>query len=122
MVSQASTEPTFHSSPNIKTALERLLKTDVTVRDGEITRKVSALEALLLGLLSKGIKGRAQSARTLLSIIESRFPDSEAAADKTPVTAEDNAAVARFLERHGASANPARTRRKAKSNRTSSKV
>jgi len=108
-------------SPNVKKALERLLKMEVTMRDGEVTRKVTALEALLLGLFSKGIKGHAQSARTLLNIIDSKFPEPEGGGEKTPVTTDDKAAVARFLDRHGVGVKRSTRRSRSKPSQSKSK-
>ena len=94
------------STPNVKTALEKLLKTDVTVREGATTRTVSTLEALLMGLLSKGIKGHASSARTLIDPIDVKFPEPEGPDENAQLSDTDQAVVEAFLRRHGVKAKP----------------
>ncbi len=93
------------NASNLKTALEQVLKTRVRVRDGEESRTVSALEAVLLGIFKKGAHGNSPAARTFFELVQTHFPPPEEDASAV-LAAEDHAVIQAFLRRHGLQARP----------------
>ena len=55
-------------SPNLKSIFEKILKEQISLREGNVTQKISKAEAVMRGLAIGALKGDARSVMTLLRI------------------------------------------------------
>ena len=58
-------------SPNIKTMFEKILKETISLREGNITKKITKAEAVVRGLVIGAMKGDTRSQMTLFRLAES---------------------------------------------------
>jgi Family of unknown function (DUF5681) len=57
-------------SPNLKTLFQKILKEQISLREGSVTKKISKAEAVMRGLVIGALKGDTRSVMTLLRIAE----------------------------------------------------
>jgi hypothetical protein len=57
-------------SPNLKTLFQKILKEQISLREGNVTKKISKAEAVMRGLVIGALKGDPRSVMTLLRIAE----------------------------------------------------
>lgn len=85
-------------SKNIETVVRSLLDQKVTIQDAAGRRRVSAIEALLRTLMQRALRGDNRAAKLLLDV-QQKLPPSDAPADATPSSAEDQEILADYLAR-----------------------
>src|SRR4026209_2990105 len=61
-------------SPNLKTLFEQILKEQISLREGEVTKKITKAEAILRGLVVGAMKGDSRSQMTLFKLARSHRP------------------------------------------------
>jgi len=57
-------------SPNLKTLFEQILKEQISLREGSVTKKITKAEAILRGLVIGAMKGDSRSQMTLFRLAE----------------------------------------------------
>jgi hypothetical protein len=57
-------------SPNLKTILEQVLKKQIALRDGNVTKKITKAEAIIRGLVIGAMKSDSRSQATLFRLVE----------------------------------------------------
>jgi hypothetical protein len=57
-------------SPNLKTILEQVLKEQISLREGTVTKKITKAEAIIRGLVIGAMKSDARSQATLFRLVE----------------------------------------------------
>jgi hypothetical protein len=72
-------------SQNLKTLFKKILKEEVSLREGNDVRKVSKAEALLRGVVVGALKGDSRSMATLFRLAEQAGEFDEPAADITGI-------------------------------------
>jgi hypothetical protein len=92
---------------NFRTVLNETLKEKVLIRDGEQTRRVSKLDALVQVTINKALKG---DPKALASFIQLARPaglmdEVQATTPQELVKTDDEAILAQFLARHGITTN-----------------
>lgn len=65
---------------NLKAVFDRILREEISLREGEVTKKITKAEALLRGLLIGAMKGDSRSQMTLFKLAEAtgQFDESPA--------------------------------------------
>jgi hypothetical protein len=86
---------------NVRTVLEETLNQRITIREGDRTRSVTKLDAVILTMVNGAIKPDVKSQALLITTMRSvdmigGAPD---VADAQPITANDDAVLADFLRR-----------------------
>ena len=84
--------------PNLSTVLERELSQRVTIREGDGSRKISRLAAVVIATATKAIKGDQRAAGLILAYAAKLNSDPEVA--DTSLSADDEAILAAFIARH----------------------
>jgi hypothetical protein len=89
--------------PNFRTAVIGALKEKITIREGERTRTVSKMDAIIQVTFSKALKGDARGLVAFLQLVRwAGLMDEQPELSSTEsLSTEDEAILARFLERHG---------------------
>jgi hypothetical protein len=57
-------------TPNLKTLLEQVLKEQISLRDGNVTKKITKAEAIIRGLVIGAMKSDSRSQATLFRLVE----------------------------------------------------
>jgi hypothetical protein len=57
-------------SPNLKTILEQVLKEQISLREGNVTKKITKAEAIIRGLVIGAMKSDSRSQATLFRLVE----------------------------------------------------
>jgi hypothetical protein len=57
-------------SQNLKTLFDRILREEISLREGEVTKKITKAEAILRGLVFGAMKGDSRSQMTLFRLAE----------------------------------------------------
>lgn len=90
--------------PNTKSTVVRVINETVPVRDGDKTRQMTKLEALLQAHTLKAMKGDARSASIVIGVVTKMGllgePETETL---TALSTEDEAILADYLRRHAGS-------------------
>jgi Family of unknown function (DUF5681) len=86
---------------NVHTVLEETLNQRITIREGDRSRSVTKLDAVILTMVSGALKGDAKSQALLITTMRSvdMIGGAPEAADAQPITANDDAVLADFLRR-----------------------
>src|SRR5690349_6441483 len=89
--------------PNFRTAVREALEEKITIREGNRTRTVSKMDAIIQVTFNKALKGDARGLVAFLQLARSAgLMDEEPELSSTEsISAEDEAILAGFLERHG---------------------
>jgi len=96
---------------NARTTVVRVLAEPIIVREGEDTRTMSKLEAVIQAQAAKAMKGDARSAAFVFKVASQTGLFAEVEADTpTPLPAEDRAVIDDFLRRLADSAKGDRER------------
>ena len=95
-----------HAQRNLGTVLRETLKERILIRDGERTRRVSKLDALVQVTINKALKGdlKALAAFVQLARPTGLMDEEQVTTPQESVSADDEAIVAQFLARHGVEA------------------
>src|SRR6187402_2534578 len=56
--------------PNLKTILEQVLKEQISLREGNVTKKITKAEAIIRGLVIGAMKSDSRSQATLFRLVE----------------------------------------------------
>ncbi|MBA3519250.1 MAG: hypothetical protein H0T75_16800 [Rhizobiales bacterium] len=90
---------------NLRTVVEEALAETITIREGDRTRTVPRLEALVRTIMNRALKGDPKFVASLIALIrtvdlvgDEPEPDTDA-----PATREEEKLVADFVRRHGGS-------------------
>jgi hypothetical protein len=90
---------------NLRTVVEEALSQTIKIREGDRTRSLSTLEALVASMLNKALKGDAKTQTVVIGLLRSvgitAEPPEPASAES--VTANDADIIADFFRRQGAS-------------------
>jgi len=65
---------------NLKTLFDRILREEISLREGEVTKKITKAEAILRGLVVGAMKGDSRSQMTLFRLAEATGQFEEAPA------------------------------------------
>jgi hypothetical protein len=85
---------------SFKTALSKELETKLEIKEAGKTKKVSKLEAVAKRLVTDALNGNAKALTELLRQLNLHFADnSEGETAQQPASEEDQALLARFIER-----------------------
>ena len=88
---------------NLKTVIKDALKEKITIREGERTRTVTRMDAIVRLTINKALQGDAKSLAAFIQLLRSTGLMDEA--PETPsrdtISADDDAILAEFLQRHG---------------------
>jgi Family of unknown function (DUF5681) len=86
---------------NVHTVLEETLNQRITIREGDRTRSLTKLDAVILTMVSGALKGNAKAQASLITVMRSVGMIAEApeATNSQPFTANDDAVLADFLRR-----------------------
>lgn len=68
-------------SANLKTLLEQVLKEQISLREGNVTKKITKAEAIMRSLIIGALKGDTRSQMTLFKLAEQTGQFDEAASD-----------------------------------------
>jgi hypothetical protein len=98
---------------NFKTAVKEALKEKITIREGDRTRTVSKMDAIIQVTFNKALKGDARGLVAFLQLVRwAGLMDEQPDLSSTEsISAEDEAILAGFLERRGLKPSKARTGR-----------
>ena len=90
---------------NLRTAVRDVLKEKVTIREGDRTRNVSKMDAIIQMTINKALKGDAKALASFIQLARSVGLMDEEQEPPKSVSAEDEAILAGYLERHGVKPN-----------------
>ena len=82
-------------SQNLRTLFQKIMKEEVSLREGSVTKKISKAEAILRGLVLGAMKGDSRSQMTLFKLAEQTGQFDQ---DREPLTAITRIIVNRFGE------------------------
>ena len=80
---------------NFKTLFQKIMKEQISLREGSVTKKISKAEAILRGLVLGAMKGDSRSQMTLFKLAEQTGQFDQ---DREPLTAITRIIVNRFGE------------------------
>jgi hypothetical protein len=115
---------------NIRTVVDEALSQRITIREGNRTRSVTKLDAVIVTMINAALKGNAKAQASLIAMMRSLGMTGEPpqATNREPVTADDQSLIADYFRRHGSTlqqptdidgkddpANATRSKRKTKS-------
>jgi hypothetical protein len=109
---------------NFRTAVREALKEKITIREGDRTRTVSKMAAIIQVTFNKALKADAKALVAFLQFVRwAGLMDEQPELSSTEtISEEDEAIVAGYIERHGLNPHTERTRRpKQKTSPTSKK-
>jgi Family of unknown function (DUF5681) len=88
---------------NFRTAVREALKEKITIREGDRTRTISKMDAIIQVTFNKALKGDARGLVAFLQFVRSAgLMDEQPELSSTEsISAEDEAILAGYLERHG---------------------
>jgi uncharacterized protein DUF5681 len=88
---------------NLKTVIEGVLKEKITIREGEKTRTVSRLDAIVRLTINRALQGETKSLAAFLQLLRPTglMEEKPETLPQESVSAEDEAILGDFLARHG---------------------
>jgi hypothetical protein len=88
---------------NFKTSVKEALKEKITIREGEKTRTISKLDAIIQVTFNKALKGDVRALVAFLQVVRcAGLLEEQSELSSAQVTsAEDEAILERYLEHHG---------------------
>ena len=88
---------------NLKTVVKEVLKEKITIREGERTRTVSRIDAIVRVTINNALKGDPKALAAFYPVDPTDGPHGRGAGSSSTeaVSAEDDAILAEFLARHG---------------------
>ena len=91
------------SQRNFRTAVREALKEKITIREGDRTRTVSKMDAIIQVTFNKALKADAKALVAFLQFVRwTGLMDEEPELSSTEsISAEDEAILTEYLERHG---------------------
>ena len=106
---------------NFRTAVREALKEKITIREGDRTRAVSKMDAIIQVTFNKALKADAKALVAFIQFVRwAGLMDEQPELSSTEtVSEEDEAIVAGYLERHGLNPHKERTRRPKQTSPTS---
>ena len=98
---------------NFKTAVRDALQEKVTIREGDRTRSVSRMDAIIRVTLNNALRSDAKALGAFIQLTRSAglMDEEPELSSAESISAEDEAIVAGYYERHGLKPQKARTRR-----------
>jgi hypothetical protein len=96
---------------NVRTVVKETLSQPITIREGDRTRSLTKLDAIVLTMVNGSVKGDPKAQASLLAWLRLYGMTDEApeANPSEPLTANDEALVADYLRRHGLASAPTET-------------
>lgn len=88
---------------NLRTVVTEVLKEKITIREGDRTRTVSRLDAIVRVTINNALKGDLKALAAFIQLIRPTglMDEEPEAPSREAVSAEDDAILAGFLARHG---------------------
>ena len=88
---------------NVHTVVDEVLSQRITIREGNRTRSVSKLDAVIVTMVNAALKGDVKAQAALMAIMRSLgMTDEPPPATKAePFTADDQSLIADYFRRHG---------------------
>ena len=88
---------------NVHTVLEETLSQRITIREGNRTRSVTKLDAVIVTMVNAALKGDAKAQAALMAIMRSLGMTGEPppATKAEPFTDDDQSLIADYLRHHG---------------------
>jgi hypothetical protein len=88
---------------NVHTVVDEALSQRITIREGNRTRSVTKLDAVIVTMVNGALKGDAKAQAALMAIMRSLgMTDEPPPATKAePFTADDQSLIADYFRRHG---------------------
>ncbi len=89
---------------NVRTVVEETLNQRITIRDGNGTRSLTKLDGVVLTVINGALKGEPKALTAFITLVRSLGMTGEApeASNSEPLTGNDDALLADFLQRHSA--------------------
>ena len=88
---------------NVRTIVDETSNQRITIREGDRSRSVTKLDAVVLTIFSAALKGDAKAQASLINLLRASgmLGEPPAANDQKPFTADDEGLIADFLRRQG---------------------
>jgi len=88
---------------NVHTVVDEALSQRITIREGNRTRSVTKLDAVILTMISAALKGDAKALASLIALLRSLGMTGEPpqAPTQEPFTADDQGLIADYFRRNG---------------------
>ena len=88
---------------NVRTIVDKTSNQRITIREGDRSRSVTKLDAVVLTIFSAALKGDAKAQASLINLLRASgmLGEPPAANDQKPFTADDESLIADFLRRQG---------------------
>ena len=88
---------------NVRTIVDETSNQRITIREGDRSRSVTKLDAVVLTIFSAALKGDAKAQASLINLLRASgmLGEPPAANDQKPFTADDESIIADFLRREG---------------------
>jgi hypothetical protein len=88
---------------NVRTIVDETSNQRITIREGDRSRSVTKLDAVVLTIFSAALKGDAKAQASLINLLRASgmLGEPPAANDQKPYTADDESLIADFLRRQG---------------------
>ena len=88
---------------NVRTIVDETSNQRITIREGDRSRSVTKLDAVVLTIFSAALKGDAKAQASLINLLRASgmLGEPPAATDQKPFTADDESLIADFLRRQG---------------------
>jgi len=93
---------------NVHTVVDEVLSQRITIREGNRTRSVSKLDAVIVTMVNAALKGDAKAQASLMAMMRSLGMTGEPppATKAEPFTADDQSLIADYFRRHGSTLQP----------------
>lgn len=94
---------------NIHTVLDEALSQRITIREGNRTRSLTKLDAVILTMVNAALKGDAKAQASLITMMRSLglIGEPPQAANQEPFTPDDAALIEEYFRRHQGKSQPA---------------
>jgi hypothetical protein len=88
---------------NVRTVVDDALNQRIKIREGDRSRSVTKLDAVIITMVNAALKGDAKAQASLITMMRSLGMTGEppAATNQEPFTADDEAVIAAYIRRHG---------------------
>jgi hypothetical protein len=88
---------------NVRTIVDETSNQRITIREGDRSRSVTKLDAVVLTIFNAALKGDAKAQASLINLLRASgmLGEPPAATDQKPFTADDESLIADFLRRQG---------------------
>jgi Family of unknown function (DUF5681) len=88
---------------NVHTVFDEVLSQRITIREGNRTRSVSKLDAVIVTMVNAALRGDAKAQTALIAMMRSLGMTGEPppATNPEPFTADDQSLIADYFRRHG---------------------